>query len=102
MPITSTLHKIIEPWLEGSPEDLLPPFWDGKEAIKKATNRLSHLFNSRFVKAKAPDLNFHDLRHEATSRFFERTRLTDTEIASITGHKDPRMMRRYANLQGQT
>lgn len=26
VPITSTLHKIIEPWLEGSPEDLLLPF----------------------------------------------------------------------------
>ncbi len=38
--------------------------------------------------------------HEATSRFFERTKLSDLQIAKITGHKDPRMLSRYANLRG--
>jgi integrase len=47
-----------------------------------------------------PDFRFHDLRHEATSRLFERTRLSDIQISRITGHKDPRVLRRYSNLRG--
>jgi integrase len=39
-------------------------------------------------------------RHEATSRLFERTTLSDLEISRITGHKDPRVLRRYSNLRG--
>lgn len=42
-------------------------------------------------------LRFHDLRHEATSRFFERG-LSIMEVAAITGHKDLRMLRRYTHL----
>lgn len=45
------------------------------------------------------DLRFHDLRHEATSRFFERTDLGMMEIATITGHKDLRMLKRYTHLR---
>lgn len=44
-------------------------------------------------------LRFHDLRHEAISRFFERTDLTDMEIASISGHKTLTMLKRYAHLR---
>lgn len=48
-------------------------------------------------RAGSPDLRLHDLRHEATSRLFERTTLRDSEIGSITGHTDPRMLQRYYN-----
>jgi len=48
-------------------------------------------------RACSPDLRLHDLRHEATSRLFERTTLRDSEIGSITGHTDPRMLQRYYN-----
>lgn len=41
-------------------------------------------------------LNFHDLRHEAVSRFFE-IGLTIPEVASISGHRDLRMLARYAH-----
>jgi integrase len=46
------------------------------------------------------DLRFHDLRHEAVCRLYERTRLGDVQIARITGHKDLRMLKRYSNLRG--
>jgi len=46
-------------------------------------------------------LRFHDLRHEATSRFFEKG-LNIMEVASITGHKDLRMLRRYTHLNPAT
>tara|TARA_R110000787_G_C13422728_1_gene445003 strand:- start:1655 stop:2641 length:987 start_codon:yes stop_codon:yes gene_type:complete len=42
------------------------------------------------------DLHFHDLRHEAISRFFEMG-LTVPEVASISGHRDTRMLLRYAH-----
>lgn len=54
-----------------------------------------------FVRARqragAPDLRFHDLRHEATNRLFERTTLRESEIGFVTGHCDPRMLQRYYN-----
>ena len=100
VPVSSVLLKILEPVVHGEPDDLLFPYWDGKEDVKRVTNRLSHLFASRFEKAGCPDLRFHDLRHEATARIYERTTLSDLEIASITGHKNLRMLQRYANLRG--
>lgn len=43
------------------------------------------------------DLRIHDLRHEATSRFFEKG-LNVIEAASITGHKSLTMLKRYTHL----
>lgn len=50
-------------------------------------------------RAKIEDLHFHDLRHEAISRFFEKG-LTVPEVASISGHRDIRMLLRYAHADG--
>lgn len=44
------------------------------------------------------DFKFHDLRHEAISRFFELG-LSIPEVALISGHKDPRMLFRYTHLK---
>lgn len=44
-------------------------------------------------------LRLHDLRHEAISRFFEDTDLSDMEIAMISGHKTLIMLKRYAHLR---
>ena len=46
------------------------------------------------------NLHFHDLRHEATSRFFEKG-LNPVEVATITGHKDTRMLMRYTHLRAE-
>ena len=43
------------------------------------------------------DIRFHDMRHEATSRLFEKG-FADSEVASITGHKTLRQMRDYTHL----
>jgi len=45
------------------------------------------------------DLHFHDLRHEATTRLFERHNLTIMEAAAVTGHKDLKMLKRYTHLK---
>ncbi len=49
-------------------------------------------------KTNIKGLKFHDLRHEATSKLFEK-RLSIVEVASIIGHKDIRMLRTYTHLQ---
>ena len=49
-------------------------------------------------RAGLPDLHFHDLRHEAVSRLFEQGK-TMPEIAAISGHRDFRMLARYAHVR---
>jgi integrase len=49
-------------------------------------------------RAGIENLRFHDLRHEAISRFFE-IGLSVPEVALISGHKDPRMLFRYTHLK---
>jgi len=51
-------------------------------------------------RAKIKDLRFHDLRHEATSRFFEMGFET-MEVSAITGHKDLSMLKRYTHLKAE-
>ncbi|MGI0021189.1 MAG: tyrosine-type recombinase/integrase, partial [Nitrososphaera sp.] len=50
------------------------------------------------TRAGIEELRFHDLRHEATSRLFEKA-LNVMEVASITGHRDLRMLQRYTHLR---
>ena len=47
-------------------------------------------------RAGIEDLHFHDLRHEAISRFFEKG-LSVPEVALISGHRDLRMLLRYTH-----
>jgi len=51
-------------------------------------------------RARLDDFRFHDLRHEAISRFFEMG-LSVPEVALISGHKDPRMLFRYTHLRAE-
>jgi len=61
---------------------------------------LRGLWNRVCKRAGLIDLRFHDLRHEATSRFFEKG-LNVMEVAAITGHKDLRMLQRYTHLRAE-
>jgi integrase len=61
---------------------------------------LSGAFLKLCRKVKIEDLHFHDLRHEATSRFFEKG-LNPVEVATITGHKDTKMLMRYTHLRAE-
>lgn len=51
-------------------------------------------------RAGVPDLKFHDLRHEAVSRLFERG-LNVLEVSAISGHKELRMLARYTHLRAE-
>lgn len=102
MHLLSAYTKSRQPAITARQGRLLP-FWSGDtsgEALIATTANLSARFARIFMLAGAADLRFHDLRHEATCRLYEKTKLSDVQIARITGHKDIRMLRRYASLRG--
>jgi integrase len=69
------------------------PFETTPNAVRLAWSRLKK-------KGNIKDLHFHDLRHEAISRFFEKG-LSIPEVALISGHKDVRMLFRYTHLKAE-
>ena len=59
-----------------------------------------HAWDRLVKRAGIQDLRFHDLRHEAVSRFFEMG-LSVPEVALISGHKDYRMLERYTHMTAE-
>ena len=55
-------------------------------------------FNRVIPKSRIVDLHFHDLRHEAISRMAESGKFQLIELQAISGHRDMRMLQRYAHL----
>jgi integrase len=81
-------------------DGLLFPWWDGRqETLKSVTALLSQQFSRVFDAAGCGEFTFHGLRHEATCRFYERTRLTDVQIAKILGWRSLKVALRYSNLR---
>ena len=76
--------------LEAQPRENALVFPVSSDALKMCWRRI-------MAKTLIEDLHFHDLRHEAVSRFFEMG-LTMPEVALISGHRDPRMLMRYTHL----
>ena len=74
-----------------SQQDTPTPFPVNANAFRLAWERLRK-------RADLCDLRFHDLRHEAISRFFEMG-LSIPEVALISGHKDAKMLFRYTHLK---
>lgn len=52
-------------------------------------------------RAGIENLHFHDLRHEATSRLFEKG-MNLLEISAITGHKSLSMLQRYTHIRPES
>ena len=69
------------------------PFPINANAFRLAWDRLRN-------RAGLVDFRFHDLRHEALSRFFEMG-LSIPEVALISGHKDVKMLMRYTHLRAK-
>lgn len=105
VPMSTVTIKLLQDYINSRELDkfLFPEFFDGKYtkvALDRNTSRNSRQWARVFEHAECPDFNFHDIRHEATSRIYERTTLSDLQIAKITGHKSLSMLKRYANLRG--
>lgn len=76
--------------------DSLPARIDG-QVFSLAPHSATQYFVKACRAAKVENLHFHDMRHEGTSRLFEKG-LSMMEVASITGHKSMSMLRRYTHL----
>ncbi len=65
---------------------------------KRRPYTINKFWTQALQRADIENLRFHDLRHEATSRFVEAG-LSDQEVSSITGHKSMQMLKRYTHLR---
>ncbi|MDP2246874.1 MAG: site-specific integrase [Nitrosomonadales bacterium] len=79
-----------------------------KERMSESNDRLFDItphaitiaFGRACKRSGLEDIHFHDLRHEAISRFFEKD-LSLAEVATISGHKTWTMLRRYTHLSAE-
>ena len=62
---------------------------------------VSAAFTRACLRLGIQDLHFHDLRHEGTSRLFERG-YQIPEVAIVTGHRDWKSLKRYTNLKPES
>ena len=76
-----------------SRQDTPTPFPVNTNTFRLAWERLRK-------RANLCDLRFHDLLHEAISRFFEMG-LSVPKVAVILGHKDARVLFRYTHLRAE-
>lgn len=107
VPIDDWLAARLADWCRGR-TGLVFPFWDGTKADKvRASARLSSRFRTLFAYAGIEDFTEHDLRHEATCRWFlmrdERGAwvFSEIEICRIMGWTKTDMALRYASLRGK-
>lgn len=75
----------------------LPRSMDGR-VFATSQNAIVCVWKKTLKRLGITGLRWHDLRHEAASRLFEKG-LNPMEVASITGHKTLNMLRRYTHLQ---
>jgi integrase len=61
-------------------------------------NAVRQAFEHLRARAEMSDFHFHDLRHEAISRLFEKG-LNIAEVGSISGHRELKMLQRYTHLR---
>lgn len=96
IPLTTVAMQLLKFRIEScdTPEDRLFP--TTANAFRLAWERCKRRASTQLPSIS--DLRFHDLRHEAVSRFFELG-LSVPEVAAISGHKDPRMLFRYTHLK---
>lgn len=67
----------------------------------KLTDKVSKWFRRLFDDSGFPELHFHDLRHEATSRLFEHTSMPKEMIKKMGGWRSERSLDRYTNLRAE-
>jgi len=93
VPLSTRAVRVLRAWrgMSGDPKGSAPVFPATPQAVKCSWERARK-------RAGMMDLRMHDLRHEATSRLFERG-LDIAQVASITGHETLSMLKRYTHLR---
>lgn len=70
----------------------------GERILPIRQNTLRMTWHRMIQRLGIVDLHFHDLRHEAISRAFERG-LSVPEVMLVSGHRDMKMLGRYTHLR---
>lgn len=105
-----TLESYLSSLSDEGPEQLIFPFWNGDpEELTRTSNRLSNRFKTVFSYADCDGLTEHDLRHEATCRWYEMRHpvtgdwmLREVEIPKIMGWEPgSKMPQRYASFRAE-
>nr|WP_246681710.1 site-specific integrase [Methylobacterium sp. L1A1] len=91
IPLTPRALQIIEAQQSTKHHSVPRIFPTTEAAIKMAWRRVIR-------RCCLVDLKYHDLRHEAISRFFELG-LSIPEVALISGHRDTKMLMRYTHIR---
>lgn len=111
VPIKPSLYAQLEsyrPDVVGE-DRLMFPFWDGeKESLVRTSNKLSARFATVFRYAECEELTEHDMRHEATCRWYElrggdgNWLYRHEEVCKIMGWSPSSPMgQRYASFRGE-
>ena len=87
-------------WEMFSPQGISVAFRRAVDRARKAYEKECAEKGEKPDPAFLVDLTFHDLRHEATSRFFELG-LDATKVKNIIGHKTYSMLARYTHLKAE-
>lgn len=87
VPVTREIQKFLNKINKAENDDRLFPV---------SGDQVEYHFRVAREKAGLKDFRFHDLRHEATSRLFERG-LDAVQVMSITGHTTTHMLDRYTH-----
>lgn len=90
-PLTRKLKAVIE-----EAKAVLKVEDSSQRLFEIGTPRFDNMWQETLRRAGVVDLHFHDLRHEATSRFFELG-LNTAEVMRITGHSTLEMIERYSH-----
>jgi len=90
VPLSARAIEILE---DQRKQRLKKPFPYGRGA-------LTHAWLKVISVSKIDNLHFHDLRHEAISRLFEK-KLSVPEVALVSGHRDFRMLARYTHMKAE-
>jgi integrase len=91
VPLSSRALDALEALKQQQIDDRVVP--STKSGVQQAWGHLR-------ARAGVSDFHFHDLRHEAVSRLLERG-LNVIETATISGHKELRMLQRYSHLRAE-
>ena len=64
----------------------------------KTTSGFQSSWQRLIKRSEINNLHFHDLRHEAISRLFEKG-LNPMEVSAISGHKSMQVLKRYTHIK---
>ncbi len=97
VPLSTRAETVIRALIEQRSLHCVPE--EDERLLPLTANALKKPFFERvLLRSGVKDLRFHDIRHEAVSRLAESGQFSLLELQAISGHRDVRMLQRYAPL----